>query len=207
MKRYLGTFLAISIAVGLFLYTYYLERPHSLTKQVTLYSIPLPSIDRVAITEKSDLLSLKKNDKGDWEIVGNTSTFANPSKVRELLENLAEMKVTEVEGADLGHGSLYGLEPPARTVKIHTQTGIEKVIFLGNKTPLDGNLYMRLPETQKLYLIPESKTVDVSTDFQKFKSPETQTLPESQPQSRPETPPETQPQTRPETQETKPISP
>ena len=192
-KQHYATLVTALLALSLFLYTRYLEKPAGNRDLVVLYSLKGEEIRSFEIIEREGegkegerRITLTKTGEGLWKIFpGDIS--ANPSKVVSLLENFSELKAQPLNVLNIADDTAkmisFGLDKPSRQVLIQSRSGPTRRIFFGKKNPVSWNVYMQIEGGKKVYLMPEANIRDVTADVEKWKIPETK--PEGLPDGHP----------------------
>ncbi len=172
MKRYFGTFLALTTCLILFIYVRFLENPEKPSSEISLYSLPVDEVTTVRISEGSKSLKLEKKDK-TWVLSASPTKKISTEKVQRFLLDFAALAVTPIKGFDsVGDRSVFGLTPPQRVVELMTSSGLSKTIQLGKATPVGGNVYVKLADQNDIFLMPRYKT-EWTVDASQWIEPET----------------------------------
>src|SRR5262249_25935650 len=70
-----------------------------------------------------------------------------------ITSNLASMEITRVIDEQAGDFKQYGLDPPRIQVAFR-QGGKDRKVLLGQKTPTGSDIYARLPDKPRVFLVP-----------------------------------------------------
>jgi hypothetical protein len=62
----------------------------------------------------------------------------------------------------------FELEPPQRVISLSSASGLQKTIFIGRESPLGFNFYSKLPDSEKIYLMPEVMVLFLVADPKLF---------------------------------------
>jgi hypothetical protein len=92
------------------------------------------------------------------------ATGADESELSGITSNLASMEVQRVIDERPGDVKQYGLDP-ARVQVTFTTAGKDRTILLGQKTPSGADMYAKLPDKPRVFLVPSflDTTFDKST--------------------------------------------
>jgi hypothetical protein len=157
----------IVIAAALGGYLYY-DSKHETTDQKKLEKV-FPDLQ----ADKIDTITVK-SDKGDtttvhkqgnaWQVTQPVATAADESELSGMTSNLASMEVQRVVDEQPGEVKQFGLDP-ARVQVTFTSGGKNTTLLLGQKTPTGSDMYAKLPDKPRVFLIPAflDTTLDKST--------------------------------------------
>ncbi len=142
--------IAAVVLAGLGTAVYFQQKKDARVGQETLSSAQLPSIsgpedvDKVEITngEKTDVVLEKKDDK--WWVTKPVNAVANQTNVKQLVDNMKELKVTEVVTTnatdDLKKG--YELDAAKAVHVVASKAGDKKVDDYFGKSGSRGEMMM-----------------------------------------------------------------
>jgi uncharacterized protein DUF4340 len=167
--RGVRSFLALLVvAAALGGYLYYDAKHGSSTDQKKLEKVfpdlQAEKIDKVTIkSDKGDTTTVQKQS-GSWRVTQPVATGADESEVSGITSNLASMEVQRVIDEQPRDVKQYGLDP-ARVEVTFASSGKANRILLGQKTPSGSDMYAKLPDKSRVFLVPSflDTTLDKST--------------------------------------------
>lgn len=116
-----------------------------------LLDVEKDKIVKMVLTSKAGEISFEK--KGDkWTATGSNANI-DQNTVDSIASSFVELsseKLIEENPADL---SKYGLKEPEVTAKAILQSGEEKIVYLGNKTPTGSSYYLMVKGVSKVYTV------------------------------------------------------
>ena len=111
------------------------------------------AIDRLTVvSEKGDATTAEKKG-AKWELTQPAPVAGDEAELSGIASNLASVEVGRViddQPADLKQ---YGLDPPRLKIAFRAN-GKEHQLLVGQKTPTASDLYARLPDKPRVFLIP-----------------------------------------------------
>lgn len=142
--------IAVVVLAGLGIAVYFQQKKDANVGLETLSSAQLPSVsgpedlDKLEITngEKSDVILEKKEDK--WWVTKPVSAAANQTNVKQLIDNLKELKVTELVAANAGDDvkKSYELDAAKAVHVVGFKAGDKKVDDYFGKSGSRGEMMM-----------------------------------------------------------------
>ena len=157
MGRFLSTAALVVVLAGLVGYIYYLDRQPADTsgaKEKPFASVKADDIEDVQITAGQDTTHLKKSGAA-WSIVEPVQADADAGEISGITSSLASLEVSRVVDEKPADLKGFGLEPPAVDVRFKAKgQDAEHRVLLGDKTPTGGDLYAKLPESPRVFLVP-----------------------------------------------------
>lgn len=121
-------------------------------------------IDKITVqSDKGETTTVQKQGAG-WQVTQPVAAAADDSEVSGITSNLGSMDVQRVIDDQPGDVKQYGLDP-ARIVVTFTSGGKDRKILLGQKTPAGSDVYAKLPDKPRVFLVPSflDTTFDKST--------------------------------------------
>lgn len=145
------------ILIGLGGYLYFVESgrtPGDNDEQHDkVFTVEADAIEEITVrSESGDRTTLRKTGT-EWQIAEPAGAAPDPGEVSSLTSNLASLEIQRVldeEAADLKE---FGLEPPRFDVAFKAG-GQEHKLLLGAKTPPGSDLYARLDNQKRVFLVP-----------------------------------------------------
>jgi Domain of unknown function (DUF4340) len=148
--------LLVVIALGLGAYLYFVEskrQPGDADKKDKVFSVEADKIDEIAIkSELGERTTLRKNGN-DWQIVQPMATASDGAAVSSITSNLSTLEIQRVIDENPGDLKEFGLEP-ARIEVTFKSGGKEQRLSLGRKTPPATDLYAKLADQKRVFLVP-----------------------------------------------------
>jgi hypothetical protein len=148
--------LLLVVAGGLGAYLYFVESkrdPADADKKAKVFTVEADKIDELVVkSESGDRTTLKKTGT-EWQIVEPVATPSDGAAVSGLTSNLSTLELQRVideNPQDLGE---YGLKEPRLEVTFKSG-GKEQRLLVGRKTPAATDLYAKLGDSPRVFLIP-----------------------------------------------------
>src|SRR3954471_341276 len=107
------------------------------------------------VTVKSaggDRTTLQKQGSG-WQMTQPSPLAADEAEVSGISSNLASLEVQRVVDEQPTDFKQYGLDPPRIEVAFKAAGGKQGTLQLGDKTPTGSDLYARLPDKPRVFLV------------------------------------------------------
>jgi Domain of unknown function (DUF4340) len=155
--RGLRSFIFLSVVlIGLGSYAYLVEskrEPSDGDKKAKAFTVQADKIDEITVTSESgDQTTLKKSGN-DWQIAQPVAAQPDSAEVSGLTSNLSSLEVGRVIDENPGDLGEYGLAQPRIEVAFKTG-GEEHRLQIGRKTPPGTDLYAKLANAKRVFLIP-----------------------------------------------------
>lgn len=155
--RGLRPFLALLIVaagLGWWAYRDSTRAPESGTpKHDRVFTIDADKIDEVTIkSENGDRTTLRKKGT-DWEIVQPVAAGSDAAEISGVTSNLATLEIQRVIDESPADLKEYGLAEPRIDVSFKSG-GQEHRLLIGQKTPPGSDLYAKLADQKKVFLVP-----------------------------------------------------
>ena len=156
MKGVRSFLVLLAVAAALSGYLYYdSKRPvDEGTKQEKVFAdLQSDKIDQVTVKAAAgDRTTVQKQGDG-WQITQPAAVAADSGEISGITSNLASMEVQRVVDEKPTDLKQYGLEPPRIEVAFKTG-GTERTVLLGAKSPTGSDLYAKLPDKPRVFLVP-----------------------------------------------------
>jgi len=151
--RSLIILLVIAIPLGWFTWRESKKEPEPDKKTEKVFTgVDVDKVDQIALkSEKGEHTTLQKQS-GKWEITAPVSAPADEGEVSGLTSNLASLEVQRVVDEQTTDFKQYGLEP-ARLDVTFKAGGQNQHLLIGQKTPTGTDLYARLADKPRVFLI------------------------------------------------------
>jgi hypothetical protein len=158
MRGLTSTIIGAVVLAGLLGYIYFYEwgKPAASPdeKEKAFASLPVDQIEELQIKAASGETSHLRKGANGWELVEPVKAAADATEASSVTSNLGSLeiqRVVEEKPADLAQ---YGLNPPRVDVAFRVKDEKEfRHLFVGEKTPTGGDLYAKLPNDPKVFLI------------------------------------------------------
>ena len=146
--------LVIAAALGAYLY-YDSKRPaEEGKKQDKVFAdVQSDKIDQITVKAAGgDRTTVQKQADG-WQITQPTVVAADGGEISGITSNLASMAIDRVVDEKPTDLKQYGLDPPHVEVAFKSG-GTERTVLLGGKSPTGGDLYAKVPDKPRVFLVP-----------------------------------------------------
>jgi hypothetical protein len=152
LRSFVGL-LVILLALGGYLYFVESKREaESEDGKEKVFSVESDKIDELTVkSESGDQTTLKKTGT-DWQIVQPAAFQPDSAEVSNITTNLASLerqRVIDENPADIAE---YGLAKPRIEIGVKS-AGQEKKLLIGRKTPPGTDLYAKLADSPRVFLI------------------------------------------------------
>jgi len=158
MRRAWPTLLMVLVLVGLVGYIYFVDskrEPGSSTvKEKPFTAVQADDIEEVQVkSADGETTHLQKTD-GKWQVVEPVKAAADTSEATSIASSLASLEIQRVVDPNPTDLKQYGLEPARLEVafKAKGQKDLTR-LQIGEKTPTGGDLYARLPDQKRVFLV------------------------------------------------------
>jgi IS5 family transposase len=158
--------LVIAAALGGYLYYDSKRAPSDQKKLEKVFAdVQSDKIDKVTVKSDKGETTTAQKQGTSWQLTQPVATGADESEVSGITSNLASMEVQRVVDEQPGDLKQYGLDP-ARVEVAFASGGKERRILLGQKTPTGSDMYAKLPDKPRVFLI--SSFLDTTFDKSPF---------------------------------------
>ena len=122
-------------------------------KKDKVFTVESDKIDEITIkSESGDRTTLKKNGS-EWQIVQPATLKPDSAETSGLTSNLASIEIQRVIDENPTDLKEFGLAPPRVEVTFKVG-GQERKLLIGRKTPPATDLYAKLADQKRVFLIP-----------------------------------------------------
>jgi hypothetical protein len=122
-------------------------------KEKPFASVKADDIEEVQIQAANDTTHLKKSGT-TWSIVEPVQADADAGELSSITSNLASFEVSRVVDEKPADLKAFGLEPARVDVRFKAKgNGAEHRVLIGDKTPTGGDLYAKLPDSPRVFLV------------------------------------------------------
>lgn len=157
--------LLLTICAGLAAYLYFVESkrdPSAADKKDKVFTVEADKIDEMTVkAESGEQTTLKKTGTA-WQIVAPVAAEPDGAAVSGLTSNLSTLELQRVIEENPPDLAEYGLAQPRLEVSFKAG-GTEHRLQIGRKTPAATDLYAKLGDQKRVFLIPSF----VDTTFNK----------------------------------------
>ena len=153
VRSFLVMLVALVAIGGYALYEWKKVPEDSGEKKDKVFTVETDKIDEISIKSESGERTTLKKAGSDWQIVQPLTAKPDSSETSGLTSNLGSIEIQRV--IDENHGDLkeYGLDPPRVEVTFKIG-GQERKLLIGKKTPPATDLYAKLADQKRVFLIP-----------------------------------------------------
>ncbi len=145
--------LVIAIPLGWYAWHESKKEPVSDKKQEKLFTgVDADKVDQVTIKSEKGERTTAQKQAGKWQITAPVATAADDGELSGLATNLASLEVQRVVDEQASDYKQYGLDP-ARVDVTFKAGGQERHLLIGQKTPTGTDLYARLADKPRVFLI------------------------------------------------------
>ncbi len=156
MRGLRSVLVLVLIAAGLGAYLYFVEskrEPGDGKKNEKVFAgVESDKIERVTVkSEKGETSTVEK--KSDiWQLTQPVAVEADPGELSGITSNLASLEVQRVVDEQATDFKQYGLDPPRLDLTFKAG-GQDHRLLVGQKTPSGTDLYAKLPDKPRVFLI------------------------------------------------------
>ena len=145
------------VALGFGAYLYFVEakrEPSSGEKLPKVFAVEAEKIDELTVKSESGTTTTVRKTGNEWKVVEPAGSAANAdgqevSGIATNLMNLEEQRLIEENPTDLG---VFGLATPRIAITFKAD-GKEQTLLVGSKTPTGGDLYAKVADKPRVFLI------------------------------------------------------
>ncbi len=154
MRGFRSLILLLVVAAALGWYAYRDSRKEIATgeKHDKVFDVQADTIDEISIKSESGDRTTLRRTGSDWQIVQPATAQPDTAEVSGLTSNLASLEIQRVVDDNPGDVKQYGLAEPRVEVDFKTG-GKQQRLLIGNKTPPGTDLYAKLGDQKKVFLI------------------------------------------------------
>ena len=157
MGRFVSTAALVLILAGLVGYIFYLDRkpPAADTvKEKPFGTLKADDVEDVQIIASSETTHLKKSGTA-WSIVEPVQADADNGEVSAIATNLSTFEISRVVDEKPADLKGFGLDPARVDVRFKVKgQATERRVLFGDKTPTGGDVYAKLPDSPRVFLVP-----------------------------------------------------
>lgn len=172
MRGLKSTILLFVVLAGLLGYIYYSDRDGATgtdgeAKEQAFTSVTADEIEQIEIKSADGETTRVQKTDAKWNLVSPVQTAADESEVTAMTTSLAALDIQRVVEDNATDLKQYGLEPARIEVSFRKKGETQdRRLLLGEKTPTGGDLYARLPDQPRVFLV--SSFIDTTFDKNTF---------------------------------------
>ena len=143
------------IAIPLAWYAYYDSKKgpaDDSPKRDKVFNVEADKIDEIEVKSESGDRTTVRKKGSDWEIVQPISSATDQAAVSGITSNLASVEIQRVIDENPPDLKEYGLAAPRVEVAFKAN-GQQRRLQLGQKTPAGSDVYAKLPDSKRVFLI------------------------------------------------------
>lgn len=158
MGRIWSTGIMVLVLAGLVGYIYFVDSKQepsgTTTKEKLFGSLQADDIEEVQVkSADGETTRLQKAD-GNWQLIEPVKAAADTSEITTIASSLASLEIQRVVDENPADLKQYGLEPARVEVAFRPKGEKElKRVQIGEKTPTGTDLYARLPDQKRVFLV------------------------------------------------------
>jgi len=148
--------LLLVIGAGLGAYLYFVESkrdPSDADKKEKVFTVESDKIDELVVKSESGERTTLKKTGTDWQIVAPVAAQPDGAAVSGLTSNLSTLEIQRVIDEDAKDLGEYGLAQPRIEITFKSG-GQEHGLQIGRKTPAATDLYAKVGDRKRVFLIP-----------------------------------------------------
>ena len=158
MRGLWSTLVLILVLAGLVSYIYFVDSERDgaadSEREKAFASVTAEDIEEIRITSADGETSRLTKADGTWKLVEPVQADADENELTSITSSLASLDIQRVVDENASDVTQYGLEPARIEVGFRTKGAQDmRRILLGEKTPTGGDLYARLPDQQRVFLV------------------------------------------------------
>ncbi|MGE3886598.1 MAG: DUF4340 domain-containing protein [Vicinamibacterales bacterium] len=168
MRGLWSTLALVLVLAGLGAYIYFVESDKpapGLEPNEKVFAVESGRIQEVRVTAGGETTVLVKKDAG-WQMTEPTATEADPTEASSLVTNIASLETSRVIEENASDLAPYGLAEPRIKVAFKAEGDVSGEVHLGDKTPMQGDLYAMKPGEKKVFLV--SSYIETTFDKKPF---------------------------------------
>jgi len=154
--RGLRSFLALLVVlIGLGAYLYFVEsnrEPSDADRLEKVFAVEPTAIDEITVKAESGERTTLRKSGDDWQIVEPVTTAPDTAEVSGLTSNIANLEIQRVIDENPPDLAEYGLATPRLELGF-ISGGQERRLLIGRKTPPGTDLYAKLADQPRVFLI------------------------------------------------------
>jgi hypothetical protein len=160
MRGFRSTLVLLAVLVGLMGYIYFVEwkKPAGTEGEEAkpkVFAVAADTIAELSVRSGNEPATVLKKNGSEWEIIQPVQTAADDSEVSGVTSSLASLEIQRVVEENPGNLATYGLASPHVDIGFKAEGDKDyRHLLLGDKTPTGGDMYARLPDAKRVFLVP-----------------------------------------------------
>ena len=118
------------------------------------FAVDADSIAAIDVTAVDGVTTRLTNTEGGWRLVDPVDAPADEAAVAALRSSLADMAIERVVDETPESLEPYALASPRIIVAFLDEDGVQRELLIGDTNPTGGNLYAKLGDEARVFLIP-----------------------------------------------------
>mgnify|MGYP000072956176 CR=1 FL=1 len=162
--KFQGTALMSAVFLSLVLYYFFVDLPAEQKEKVEkertekIFPFATEKVLEFSLAGNGDPIVLKRKALHSWDLTRPLSAPGDSAEAEAFLseiENLKKTRVVEENPKDL---SIYGLSTPLLKIHFRFENKKEETLFLGDESPMGGNLYIKRENYPAVMMTPATKS-------------------------------------------------
>ena len=149
------------ILIGIVAYIYFVDSKRPVddvaAKDKAFNAVTADDIEEIQIRSDSGETSRLQKMDGTWRLVEPVKADADNTEASNIASSLASVDIQRVVNENASSMKEYGLDPPRVEIAFRRKGSKElERLMIGEKTPTGGDLYARLPLSNRVFLVSAS---------------------------------------------------
>ena len=156
MRGLKSTLFLFVVLAGLVAYIYFADSGDTTAddKEKAFASLNADDIEEVEIKSASGDTSRVRKTDNTWSLVEPVQAVADENEMTSITTSLTSLDIQRVVDESASDLKQYGLDPARIEVAFRTKDAKElQRILLGERTPTGGDMYARLPNEKRVFLV------------------------------------------------------
>lgn len=157
MRGFRSTLILLVVFLALLGYIYFYEskRPagDAPEAKAKVFTVEADKITELSVKAQSGEQSELRKVDGKWTLVKPVQNPVNETEVSSMTSGLANLEIQRVVDEKPTDLKQYGLAEPRLDISYKAEGGDTKRVLIGEKTATGGDLYAKLPNENKVFLI------------------------------------------------------
>lgn len=148
--------LAVAAAIGGYVWFVEMQRdPDASTEapREKLFTADAAQIQEIRLTNEAGEQSTLRRAGERWSLVEVPGAAVEGAEAGNIATGFASLEASRVVDEQPPSLAEYGLEKPRMTASFTDAAGTQHTLLIGNKTPTGGDLYAKLAEAPRVFLI------------------------------------------------------
>ena len=122
----------------------------------TAFDVIADDIEELAVTALDGSTSRLRREDGGWRLVEPVDAAADAAAASTVAGSLASLEIQRVIAEEATDLQAYTLDPPRLEIAFRAREGALRRLQIGSATPAGDNLYARLADEDRIFLIASS---------------------------------------------------